>query len=820
MSEEEPDYSQLPLDERLVHKVWKVRKGAYEELDTEFQNSASEGAECFQLWLRNPELVRKAVTDNNVVSQEAAISALVSFLQYGGVSASNRTLNSVVPALCDKALSSSRTKTKQKSIDALLWYTELGTAGPVIELIIPSLSARSPRSVASAVSALNEIYKSFGCKVCPPKLALEQLPKLFGHADRKVREEAVQLSVTLRSYMGEAFEALIFPSLKPIQQKDLSKAFSKIEGGVPTPTRLLRSQQIRQQQLQEQQAGAAEGVDIEGGDIEMKDADSEESKPIDPYDLAEPVRVLANLPSDFIQRVSDPKWKERVAVLEEVQKAFDVLRIKNEDFSDFVRILSKCLADANLQVVTLTAQTILELANGLRRDFERYVSSLIGPLLERTKEKKKSVSDALNAALDACFKYSAFSEICEPAVRYMSHKTPQIKIETCKFLVRCLKEVPRPPSKPHIDSIMTTAIHLLDDSQVQVRSAASEVIATMMKILGERASKPYVSKIEHRHMKKIEDIYANTEVKAKSSSPKPVDSEVSKRTLGSRRSNQSSRISSSHSSSKRPAIGGVPSLRKPDVPSASSSSSSMIPAKRGGSPIKMTTNTSKMNLNSRSLRSVNESNSVQSNPAERRELEDLRKEKERWLKEREQLESSLQQQIAINEKSVTKIESLSSTVEDFKAKFASLSVASKSKDTQLKRLQSDLEAAKAKISAFENSTIQRDPRMSMLPNFDLKSPVRSPPADVGFNGANAASSTSDANSSLELNRRISGLSIQPTSEKENLYEGSNSTTSKLASGLYELDSNDDSWKRAAEVTNQLKARIEQMKARTRTLSQM
>jgi cytoskeleton-associated protein 5 len=30
MADEEPDYSSLPLVDRAVHKLWKVRKEAYE----------------------------------------------------------------------------------------------------------------------------------------------------------------------------------------------------------------------------------------------------------------------------------------------------------------------------------------------------------------------------------------------------------------------------------------------------------------------------------------------------------------------------------------------------------------------------------------------------------------------------------------------------------------------------------------------------------------------------------------------------------------------------------------------------------------------
>lgn len=61
------------------------------------------------------------------------------------------------------------------------------------------------------------------------------------------------------------------------------------------------------------------------------------------------------------------------------------------------------MTDANVVCVAVAANCIEALALGLRTDFAKYKSIVTSPLLERLKEKKPSVLDALSSALDATF---------------------------------------------------------------------------------------------------------------------------------------------------------------------------------------------------------------------------------------------------------------------------------------------------------------------------------------------------------------------------------------------------------------------------------
>ncbi|KAG7878861.1 hypothetical protein KL938_004004 [Ogataea parapolymorpha] len=767
-----------------------------------FQNSSSEDDECFGRFLKSPDLLKKMVMDSNVVAQEAGINAICSFVEFGGSNACIKTRSQVISAIAEKGLASTRAGTKQKSINALLWYIELDSPHPVIESLLPALSAKLPKLVAGVVAALNEIYSNFGCKVCPPKLVLDVIPQLFAHADKNVRAETTNLSITLRSYMGNVFDTIIFEKLKPIQQKDLAKAFDKIEG-TPTPKRLLRSHQV---QIAEIRTGS--------DDVSMVDVQEESSDQLDAFDLVDPVDVLSKIPSDFKLRIESPKWKDRVEVLEETLNEFKHPKLKDDDYMDLIRILSKCLKDANIQVVTLASKIIERLGNGLQQDFHRYVLILISPLLERTKEKKQSVLDAISAALDVCFKFSSLSELLEPTLQYMSHKTPQIRIESSKFLIRCLKQTETIPKKQEVDSIMQISLRLMSDSLAPIRDLACEITATLMKIVGERQLRSYLEGIDSKKTKKIDEYLSSCEVKAIGTKQKSAAASLQKVSVPTTFHKNGLLDSAMTAGQGRSTTPNLSQISEPSLTSRKlTSTSTTIPSKRGpSSPLKSSTGTGKMNLTSRTLKPTGSQSLSRAqyttpslNSSERELLESLKAEKLEWSQKRKELQCQL-------DTKTEEVARLNKKLDEQQVRLTEATMAVKSKDIQISRLHSDLDQSESKIRELQyqlQQALSEKVTVKEEPNDNLKSSLQK---------------LEILDSKSDLNRRISDLSIHNGIEKENYVGfntgGTTSTRSKFSSGLYDVDSNDDSWRKAAEVTNQLKARIEMMKSKSRTFNQL
>lgn len=269
-----------------------------------------------------------------------------------------------------------------------------------MEELIPFLSHKMPKLIAATLSAMTAIYAAFGAKTVDPKPVLKVLPKVFGHADKNVRAEATKLAIELYKWLKDAMKPMFFGELKPVQQKELEDAFEKVKDETPKQERLLKSQQAA--------AAAAEAAGV------VVEEEEEEPVQVDAFDLAEPVDIMATLPENFEDQVSSTKWKERKESLEALAVIINVPRIKDGAYDNIVRALAKCMKDANVAVVTVAANCIELMATGMRRGFSKYRSTVLGSVLERLKEKKQGVIDALAKALDAIF-----LSVCGPRPRVL-----------------------------------------------------------------------------------------------------------------------------------------------------------------------------------------------------------------------------------------------------------------------------------------------------------------------------------------------------------------------------------------------------------------
>ncbi len=509
MADQEEDYSQLPLPDRFTHKVWKVRKEGYEAAAKQFELTPDESDPAFRPFLQDPGLWKSAAGDSNVAAQQEGLAALCAFLKYGGQQAAVKSRNYTLQPIYEKGLSSTRPQAKASALEALLLYVELDKSEPVIEELLPALSHKQPKVIAATLNAITAIYHNFGVKIVEPKPVLKALPKVFGHADKNVRAEAQNLTVELYRWLKEAMKPVFWGELKPLQQQDLEKLFEKVkEEPAPKQERLTRAQQAARATAPTASAG---GYDADEGAA----PDEEEEVEVDAFDLAEPVDVYSKIPANFYELVGSTKWKERKEALDALFNDLNTPRIKEAPFDELVRTFAKCMKDANIAVVTVAANCVEKLALGLKRGFAKYRSTIMSPMMERFKEKKQSVADALGAALDAVFASTSLSECLEETLSFLPNKNPNVKAETIKFLVRCLRNTRDVPSKAEQKLIADAATKLLTESTEAIRSGGAEILGTLMKIIGERAMNPYLDGLDDIRKAKIKEFFDAAEVKAK-----------------------------------------------------------------------------------------------------------------------------------------------------------------------------------------------------------------------------------------------------------------------------------------------------------------
>lgn len=529
---QEEDFSKLPLPDRFTHKNWKVRKEGYEAAAKVFESTPDESDPAFKPFIQDPGLWKGAVADSNVAAQQDGLAALCAFLKYGGQQAATRSRPQTIQPIYEKGLASTRAGTKASALEALLLYVELDKSDPVIEDLLPALSNKQPKVIAATLSAITAIFHNFGIKLVEPKPVLKALPKVFGHADKNVRAEAQILTVELYRWLKEAMKAVFWNELKPVQQQDLEKLFEKVkEEPSPKQQRLTRAQQAA---LASAPPPVAGGYDEEGV---VAEEEEEEEVQVNAFDLAEPVDVISKIPADFHEMVASSKWKDRKEALDNLFTILNTPRVKEGQYDELVRVFAKSMKDANIAVVTVAANCTEKLAAGLRKSFTRYRSTILSPMMERLKEKKQSVADALGAALDAVFTATSLTDCLEETLGFLSNKNPQVKLETIKFLVRCLRTTRDVPSKPEQKSIADAATKLLTESTEPLRAGGAEILGTLMKILGERAMNPYLEGLDDIRKAKIKEYFDTAEVKAKEKpkaapAPAKTTSAVGKKVLG------------------------------------------------------------------------------------------------------------------------------------------------------------------------------------------------------------------------------------------------------------------------------------------------
>ena len=446
-------------------------------------------------------------------------------------------------------------------------YVELDKPEPVLEELLPFLSHKQPKIIAATLAALTAIYHAYGCKTAEPKLVLKALPKVFGHADKNVRAEAQNLTVEFYRWLRDAMKPLFWNELKPVQQQDLEKLFEKAKDEPPPKQqRLLRSQQAAAE------AAAATG----GGGDDYVMVEEEEEPAIDLEPEYEAVDVLSKVPKDFSERLASSKWKDRKDALDDTLKALNQPCIQEGPFDEVLRGFAKCMKDANIAVVSTAANCIECLAKGLRKAFAKYRSTVMAPMMERLKDKKQSVTDAIGAALDAVFASTTIADCLEEVLEFLKHKNPQVKLESTRFLIRSLKTTRDAPSPAEAKTIAEAATKLLTESQETQRSAGCEVLGTLWKIMGDRIMNAHLDGLDDIRKSKIKECYEAVEVKAKykpkaAAPPKPAPAQ--KKAMPAKRPMPGSKKSAPPSSAAPPASAAPPMQEEPTAPLAAKPSS-------------------------------------------------------------------------------------------------------------------------------------------------------------------------------------------------------------------------------------------------------
>ncbi|KAL6614281.1 hypothetical protein ACP70R_036551 [Stipagrostis hirtigluma subsp. patula] len=485
-----------PWDERLQHKNWKVRNDANIDLAA-LCDSITDPKDA-RLREFGP-LFKKTVADSNAPVQEKALDALLAFQRAADADAS-RYAKEVCDAIVAKCLTG-RPKTVEKAQAAFLLWVELEAAEVFLEAMEKAVKNKVAKAVVPAIDVMFQALSEFGAKVVPPKKILKMLPELFDHPDQNVRASSKGLTLELCRWIGkEPVKAILFEKMRDTMKKELEAELANVSG-LAKPTRKIRSEQ--EKELEEEVVQETTGA----GPSEEAAADA--PMEIDEYDLVDPVDILTPLEkSGFWDGVKASKWSERRDAVAELTKLASAKKIAPGDFHEVSRTLKKLVTDVNLAVSVEATQAIGNLASGLRTHFSGNSRMLLPVLLEKLKEKKPTMTEALSQTLQAMHKSGCFTliDVIEDVRVAVKNKVPLVRSLTLNWVTFCIETSNKATVlKLHKDYV-PICMECLNDGTPEVRDASFAALTAIAKMVGMKPLERSLEKLDDVRKKKLSDM--------------------------------------------------------------------------------------------------------------------------------------------------------------------------------------------------------------------------------------------------------------------------------------------------------------------------
>ncbi|KAL7402022.1 hypothetical protein ABVT39_008297 [Epinephelus coioides] len=490
---DDSEWMKLPIDQKCEHKVWKARLNGYEEALKLFQRIEDEKS---PEWGKYLGLIKKFVTDSNAVAQLKGLEAALAFVENAHVA--GKTTGEVVSGVVTKVFNQPKARAKELGTDICLMYIEIEKGEVVQDELLKGLDNKNPKIVVACIETLRKALSEFGSKIVTLKPVVKILSKQFESREKAVRDEVKQLAIEIYKWIRDALRPPL-QNINSVQLKELEEEWVKLPTTPPKQTRFLRSQQDLKAKFEQQQA--------QGGDQSDGDDEEETVTAVDPYELLEAVEILSKMPKDFYDKIEAKKWQERKEALEAVEALSKNPKLENGDYGDLVRALKKVVGkDANVMLVALAAKCLAGLATGLRKKFGTYAGQVVPTILEKFKEKKPQVVQALQEAIDAIFLTTTLQNLSEDILAVMDNKNPSIKQQASLFLARSFRHctqatLPKSVLKPFCAAL----IKQVNDSAPEVRDAAFEALGTAMKVVGEKAVNTFLTDLDKLKLDKIKE---------------------------------------------------------------------------------------------------------------------------------------------------------------------------------------------------------------------------------------------------------------------------------------------------------------------------
>lgn len=563
MNDQDDDsWKSLPLDEQINNKLWKARLYGYQQLLTRFkqnENSILDSNSELNKYWQDSSIYEKLILDTNVAAQEVAIQSLKQLCEICIPKMDNlndstfieQHLQNWLLPLVNKGLTSTRSLSVQNSMDCILLIVSMDSnVQRALNVLVPNFNAKVPKQILQTILAFNKLLINFRLVNMESNHINELLiglsgfiPKLASHADPKIRTNSMQLINILFNLLGrdrELLDGIIIDKLKNMQQRELNKLFDKefkFDNGDGSDIIMFENDRRIKIEREQNQLDADGDTNMDlfdnmnnKNDGNSNNQGSNSVTNLNKLDLLPMESILNEMPENFNSRIQDDIWKERVEALVELNdnvikkaKRFN----DNEDYSHLINQLTDIISnDVNLQCVSLSVEILSQLLNKSKK--QQYMIFIIfNKILDRTKEKKKNVIDGIVDLLHDCCKIMSpilNDEMLLEIVKRFTDKIPQVRLEMIKLFTYVIcghdekgdtvawgikyksqfNQIWEKYGNNGLINITNSIWHVINDQQPNVREESFILVSQLIKLIGYDKFQDILDKLDKIKRKKIE----------------------------------------------------------------------------------------------------------------------------------------------------------------------------------------------------------------------------------------------------------------------------------------------------------------------------
>lgn len=310
-----------------------------------------------------------------------------------------------------------------------------------------------------------------------------------------------------------AVEKGLGDKVKGVQMKDLMAGWEGIETSAITPEMYLGCMESKR---------AVEAV-VE--DAEMQEDEKKEEEVVDEVidELVEPISLLDHITPTFYTLLASAKWKERREALDGLLPHATHGKIMDGKYGELMNVLGRKIADANIVVACLAINCITGIAKGMKTGFTPYRGMVLGPLVEKCKEKKAGVVANLTSALDAVYASVGLDGVNDDIIGMIGHKNPTVRAAGGQWASRIVCLMIKAPTKGEMGKICEGMGKGLDDGDVGVRDACAKGLGCVMRVVGEKGwVAGMLDRVEGVKMAKVTEYFGSAEVRVQEAAVKKV----------------------------------------------------------------------------------------------------------------------------------------------------------------------------------------------------------------------------------------------------------------------------------------------------------